>query len=114
MIAAIEKFVLGDEIYYQQYLKCGWAGCKCKGGKVEDLHGPYWYSKHKRNPGTRHVGKEIPSHVSKARIRYKKLAKKTEADAKKSRVRLKRLEGLVERGTLTPNDVTVLKNWGIE
>ena len=108
---AIERFVFDDRIYYQQYRKCGRAGCMCKSG---DLHGPYWYSKFEGGVGTKYVGKELPAHVSKARQRYKKRARQIEAAASKHRTRLTTLERLMARGALTADELAMLRRRGIE
>lgn len=53
----------GGVTYYQQYRKCGKAGCrKCAEGAG---HGPYWYARGARGRVT-YIGKVLPSHVLEA------------------------------------------------
>ena len=108
---AIERFVYDDRIYYQQYRKCGRAGCKCQSG---DMHGPYWYSKFEGGVGTKYVGKVLPAHVSTAWERYKKRALQIEKAASKQRMRLATLDRLMARGALTADELAMLRRRGIE
>lgn len=114
MAEAIDRFVYDGQIYYQQYRTCGNAGCKCHSGKVTDKHGAYWYRKFEGGVGTRYVGKELPEPVSKARDRYKQWARQIEGETTKYQVRLRRLERLRRGGTLTTEDVKILKRWGVK
>lgn len=110
-----ERFTLQGVTYYQEFRRCGAAGCQCRTGG--QLHGPYWY---KRCDGrARYVGRELPEDVTAARRALAQAEKKIWAkievlrgSARKLSEQAAALERLVRRAALSEADVRIAVEMG--
>lgn len=104
------SFYLQGQRYYQQFRRCGRAGCRCVND--DERHGPYWYRRDNATGKREYLGADLPSAVVAAYVSCKLSRRSIQADIGELRSRLAALQKLADAESLSSVNQQLLREMG--
>ncbi len=105
----MNRFRLNGVTYYQEYRKCGKAGCRvCQRGPG---HGPYWYSRD-RLGHREYIGRQLPPSIEAARAAYRQKFEEMLEERGRLRLALTAIESHINGLGLSNDEKAALQGLG--